>query len=38
VGGSGGGKAEIAEAGGKEQAQIDAALKAAEGIVGELLG
>jgi alanyl-tRNA synthetase len=38
VGGSGGGKAEIAEAGGKDQAQIDAALKAAEGIVGELLG
>jgi alanyl-tRNA synthetase len=38
VGGSGGGKAEIAEAGGKDQAQIDAALKAAPGIVGELLG
>jgi alanyl-tRNA synthetase len=37
VGGSGGGKAEIAEAGGKEQAQIDAALKAVAGIVGELL-
>jgi alanyl-tRNA synthetase len=38
VGGSGGGKPEIAEAGGKDQTQIDAALKAAAGIVGELLG
>jgi alanyl-tRNA synthetase len=38
VGGSGGGKAEIAEAGGKDQAGIDAALRAAAGIVGELLG
>jgi alanyl-tRNA synthetase len=38
VGGSGGGKPEIAEAGGKEQAQIDAALQAAPGIVGDLLG
>ncbi|MGA9673154.1 MAG: alanine--tRNA ligase [Terracidiphilus sp.] len=38
VGGSGGGKAEIAEAGGKDQGQIDAALQAAPGIVGELLG
>jgi alanyl-tRNA synthetase len=38
VGGSGGGKAEIAEAGGKDQSQIDAALKAAAGIVGEMLG
>ncbi|MGP8253423.1 MAG: alanine--tRNA ligase [Terracidiphilus sp.] len=38
VGGSGGGKPEIAEAGGKDQGQIDAALKAAAGIVGELLG
>jgi len=38
VGGSGGGKPEIAEAGGKEIAQIDVALKAAAGIVGELLG
>jgi alanyl-tRNA synthetase len=37
VGGSGGGKAEIAEAGGKDQAQIDAALKAVPAIVGELL-
>jgi alanyl-tRNA synthetase len=38
VGGSGGGKAEIAEAGGKDQSQIDAALKAAAGIVGEMIG
>jgi alanyl-tRNA synthetase len=37
VGGSGGGKAEIAEAGGKDQSQIDAALKVAAGIVGEML-
>ena len=37
VGGSGGGKPEIAEAGGKDQAQIDAALQAVAGIVGELL-
>ncbi len=37
VGGSGGGKPEIAEAGGKDQAQIDAALKAVPEIVGELL-
>ena len=38
VGGSGGGKPEIAEAGGKDQTQIDAALKAALQIVGKLLG
>jgi len=38
VGGSGGGKPEIAEAGGKDQAQIDAALQAAPGLVAELLG
>jgi alanyl-tRNA synthetase len=37
VGGSGGGKPEIAEAGGKDQSQIDAALQAAAAIVGELL-
>jgi alanyl-tRNA synthetase len=37
VGGSGGGKAEIAEAGGKDQSQIDRALKAVAGIVGEML-
>jgi alanyl-tRNA synthetase len=38
VGGSGGGKPEIAEAGGKDQSQIDAALAATAGIVSELLG
>jgi len=38
VGGSGGGKPEIAEAGGKDQSRIDAALQAAAGIVGEMLG
>jgi alanyl-tRNA synthetase len=38
VGGSGGGKPEIAEAGGKDQTQIDAALQAAAGIAGGLLG
>ncbi len=37
VGGSGGGKPEIAEAGGKDQGQIDAALKAAPELVAELL-
>ena len=37
VGGSGGGKSEIAEAGGKDQSQIDAALRAAPGLVGDLL-
>ena len=37
VGGSGGGKPEIAEAGGKDQSQIDAALQAAAGLLGELL-
>jgi alanyl-tRNA synthetase len=37
VGGSGGGKPEIAEAGGKDQTQMDAALKAVPGIVGEML-
>ncbi len=38
VGGSGGGKPEIAEAGGKDQSQIDAALQAAPNAVAELLG
>ena len=38
VGGSGGGKPEIAEAGGRDAAQLDAALAAAAGIVNELLG
>ena len=37
VGGSGGGKPEIAEAGGKDQGQIDIALNAAAGIIAELL-
>ncbi len=37
VGGSGGGKPEIAEAGGKDQAQIDAALQAAPEIVASIL-
>jgi alanyl-tRNA synthetase len=36
VGGSGGGKPEIAEAGGKDQAQLGAALAAVNGIVAEL--
>ena len=36
VGGSGGGKPEIAEAGGKDQAQIDAALQAAASILSGL--
>ena len=38
VGGSGGGKPEIAEAGGKDQSQIGAALQAAPNVVAELLG
>ncbi|MFP5205335.1 MAG: alanine--tRNA ligase [Acidobacteriota bacterium] len=38
VGGSGGGKPEIAEAGGKDQAQIDAALAATPEILAQLLG
>jgi alanyl-tRNA synthetase len=38
VGGSGGGKPDIAEAGGKDQVQIEAALKSAPAIVSELLG
>jgi alanyl-tRNA synthetase len=38
VGGSGGGKPEIAEAGGKDQAQIAAALQAVPGLAAELLG
>jgi alanyl-tRNA synthetase len=38
VGGSGGGRPDMAEAGGKDQSQIEAALKAAPIIVGELLG
>jgi alanyl-tRNA synthetase len=38
VGGSGGGKPDIAEAGGKDQAQISAALEAAPQILADLLG
>ncbi|MGO9937707.1 MAG: alanine--tRNA ligase [Terracidiphilus sp.] len=38
VGGSGGGKPEIAEAGGKDQSQIDAALKATPDVVASLIG
>jgi len=38
VGGSGGGKPDMAEAGGKDQSQIDAALRAAPGIASEFLG
>jgi len=38
VGGSGGGKPEIAEAGGKDQDQIEPALLAAPALVSELLG
>jgi alanyl-tRNA synthetase len=37
VGGSGGGKPEIAEAGGKDQAQLGSALGAVPGLVGELI-
>jgi alanyl-tRNA synthetase len=37
VGGSGGGKPDIAEAGGKDQSQIDAALKAAPELVAQLI-
>ena len=38
VGGSGGGKPDLAEAGGKDQSQIDAALNAAPALVADLLG
>ncbi len=38
VGGSGGGRADLAEAGGKDVARLASALAAAPGIVGELLG
>ena len=38
VGGSGGGRPDIAEAGGKDQSRIDDALHAAPGVVAELLG
>jgi alanyl-tRNA synthetase len=38
VGGSGGGRPDMAEAGGKDAGQLDAALKSAAEVVGELLG
>ncbi len=38
VGGKGGGRPDLAEAGGSDLAALDAALAAAPGIVGELLG
>jgi alanyl-tRNA synthetase len=38
VGGSGGGRPDLAEAGGKDASQLGAALAAAPGVVGELVG
>jgi len=38
VGGSGGGRPDMAEAGGKDVSQLDAALKSAVNVVGELVG
>jgi len=38
VGGSGGGRPDMAEAGGKDAGQLDAALKSASQVVGELVG
>jgi len=38
VGGSGGGRPDMAEAGGKDPSQLDAALKSAPEVVGALLG
>jgi alanyl-tRNA synthetase len=38
VGGSGGGRPDMAEAGGKDASQLDAALQSAPEIVGTLLG
>ncbi|MGC2163887.1 MAG: alanine--tRNA ligase [Silvibacterium sp.] len=38
VGGSGGGRPDMAEAGGKDASQLDAALKSAASVVGDLLG
>ena len=38
VGGSGGGRPDMAEAGGKDASQLDAALKSAVNVVGELAG
>jgi alanyl-tRNA synthetase len=37
VGGSGGGRPDMAEAGGKDASQLDAALKSAEKVVAELV-
>ena len=38
VGGSGGGRPDMAEAGGKDPSQLDAALKSAADVVGALVG
>ena len=38
VGGSGGGRPDMAEAGGKDASQLDAALKSAAGVVGQMVG
>ena len=38
VGGSGGGRPDMAEAGGKDPSQLDAALKSAAAVVGSLVG
>jgi alanyl-tRNA synthetase len=38
VGGSGGGRPDMAEAGGKDPSQLDAALAAAPAVVESLLG
>jgi alanyl-tRNA synthetase len=38
VGGSGGGRPDLAEAGGKDATQLDAALAGAPEVVGGLLG
>jgi alanyl-tRNA synthetase len=38
VGGSGGGRPDLAEAGGKDATQLDAALAGAPEVVGDLLG
>jgi alanyl-tRNA synthetase len=37
VGGSGGGRPDMAEAGGKDASQLDAALKSARDVVGALV-
>jgi alanyl-tRNA synthetase len=38
VGGSGGGRPDMAEAGGKDAGQLDAALQSAVKVVGEMVG